>query len=68
MRHSDVNRSQLYVPQNQTFGLKPGVEAAVRVPEMPGADFRGAVTPIANALPPGTRTLLTEMYPIRTGC
>jgi RND family efflux transporter MFP subunit len=61
MMHSDVIRIQLYVPQDQAFGLKPGVEAAVRVPEMPGADFRGTVTRIANALQPGTRTLLTEI-------
>jgi RND family efflux transporter MFP subunit len=61
MMHSDVIRIQLYVPQDQAFGLKPGVEAAVRVPEMPGTDFRGTVTRIANALQPGTRTLLTEI-------
>ena len=61
MMHSDVIRIQLYVPQDQAFGLKPGVEAAVRVPEMPGVDFRGTVTRIANALQPGTRTLLTEI-------
>jgi RND family efflux transporter MFP subunit len=61
MMHSDVIRIQLYVPQDQAFGLKPGVEAAVRVPEIPGADFRGTVTRIANALQPGTRTLLTEI-------
>jgi RND family efflux transporter MFP subunit len=61
MMHSDVIRIQLYVPQDQAFGLKPGVEAAVRVPEMPGVDFKGAVTRIANALQPGTRTLLTEI-------
>jgi len=61
MMHSDVIRIQLYVPQDQAFGLKPGVEGAVRVPEMPGAEFRGTVTRIANALQPGTRTLLTEI-------
>jgi RND family efflux transporter MFP subunit len=61
MMHSDVIRIQVYVPQDQAFGLKPGVEAAVRVPEMPGVDFRGTVTRIANALQPGTRTLLTEI-------
>jgi RND family efflux transporter MFP subunit len=61
MMHSDVIRIQLYVPQDQAFGLKPGVEATVRVPELPGQDFKGAVTRIANALQPGTRTLLTEI-------
>ncbi len=33
----------------------------VRVPEMPGRDFPGTVTPIADALQPGTRMLLTEI-------
>jgi len=33
----------------------------VRVPEMPGRDFPGQVTRIADALQPGTRTLLTEI-------
>jgi RND family efflux transporter MFP subunit len=61
MMHSDVIRIQLYVPQDQAFGLKPGVEATVRVPELPGQDFKGTVTRIASALQPGTRTLLTEI-------
>lgn len=61
MMHSDVIRIQLYVPQDQAFDLKPGVEASVRVPEMPGIDFRGTVSRVASALQPGTRTLLTEI-------
>lgn len=61
MMHSDVMRIQLFVPQDQAFGLKPGVEATVRVPELPGEDFQGTVTRIASALQPGTRTLLTEI-------
>ena len=61
MMHSDVMRIQLYVPQDQAFGLAPGVEAVVRVPEMPDRSFLGKVTLIANALQPGTRTLLTEI-------
>jgi len=61
MMHSDVMRIQLYVPQDQAFGLRPGVAATVRVPELPGEDFRGTVTRIASALQPGTRTLLTEI-------
>jgi RND family efflux transporter MFP subunit len=68
MMHSDVIRIQLYVPQDQAFGLKPGVEATVRVPELPGQEFKGAVTRIASALQPGTRTLLTEIdVPNRDG-
>jgi RND family efflux transporter MFP subunit len=47
--------------QDQAFGLAPGVEAIVRVPELPGVDFRGTVTRVASALQPGTRTLQTEI-------
>jgi RND family efflux transporter MFP subunit len=61
LMHSDVIRIQLYVPQSEAFGLSPGVDAIVRVPEMPGRDFPGTVTRIADALQPGTRTLLTEI-------
>jgi RND family efflux transporter MFP subunit len=61
MMHSDVIRIQLYVPQDQAFGLKPGAEGTVRVPELPGVEFRGTVTRVADALAPGTRTLLTEI-------
>jgi RND family efflux transporter MFP subunit len=59
--NSDVLRIQLYVPQDAAFGLKPGIEAVVHVPEMPDRVFRGTVTRIADALQPDTRTLLTEI-------
>lgn len=58
---SDVIRTQVFVPQDQAFGVEPGVEAVVRVPEMPDRAFPGKVTRIADALEPGTRTLLTEI-------
>jgi RND family efflux transporter MFP subunit len=61
LMHSDVLRIQLYVPQDEAFGIEPGVAAVVRVPEIPGHDFPGTVTRIADALQPGTRTLLTEI-------
>jgi RND family efflux transporter MFP subunit len=61
LMQSDVLRIQLYVPQDEAFGVAPGVEAIVRVPEIPGSDFPGKVTRIADALQPGTRTLLTEI-------
>jgi RND family efflux transporter MFP subunit len=57
----DTLRIQLYVPQEEAFGLAPGVAAVVRVPELPGRDFPGTVARIADALQPGTRTLLTEI-------
>jgi len=58
---SDVIRTQVYVPQDQAFDLTPGVDAVVRVPELPGRTFPGKVTRTAEALEPGTRTLLTEI-------
>ena len=58
---TDVIRTQVYVPQDQAFGVAPGVEAVVRVPEIPNRSFRGKVTRIADALEPTTRTLLTEV-------
>jgi RND family efflux transporter MFP subunit len=61
MMHSDVIRIQLYVPQDRAFGLHAGADAVVRVPEMPGVDFPGKVARVADALQPGTRTLLTEI-------
>jgi RND family efflux transporter MFP subunit len=59
--HSDVIRVWVYVPQDASFGVQPGVDAVIRVPAMPNLTFNGKVTRIANALQPGTRTLLTEV-------
>jgi RND family efflux transporter MFP subunit len=58
---SNVIRTQVFVPQDQAFGLRPGIDAVVRVPEIPDRTFPGKVTRIADALQPGTRTLLTEV-------
>jgi RND family efflux transporter MFP subunit len=57
----DVIRIWVYVPQDAAFGVAPGVDAIVRVPELPDREFRGKVTRIADALQSGTRTLLTEI-------
>jgi RND family efflux transporter MFP subunit len=57
----DVIRVWVYVPQDAAFGVKPGVEAIVRVPELPDREFPGTVTRIADAQQSGTRTLLTEI-------
>jgi RND family efflux transporter MFP subunit len=58
---SHVIRVWVYVPQDSAFGLAPGVDVVVRVPEIPGRTFPGKVTRIAEALQTGTRTLLTEI-------
>jgi RND family efflux transporter MFP subunit len=61
LMHPDVIRTQVFVPQDEAFGLGPGVDAVVRVPEIPDRTFPGKVTRIATALQPGSRTLLTEI-------
>ena len=53
LMQSDVLRIQLYVPQDEAFGVAPGVDAVIRVPEIPGRDFPGKVTRIADALAAG---------------
>lgn len=58
---SNVIRVQVFVPQDAAFGVVPGISAIVRVPEIPTRTFPGKVTRIADALQPGTRTLLTEI-------
>jgi RND family efflux transporter MFP subunit len=57
----DVIRVFVYVPQDASIGVAPGVDAIVRVPEIPNREFPGKVTRIADALQSGTRTLLTEI-------
>jgi RND family efflux transporter MFP subunit len=57
----DVIRVWVYVPQDAAFGVAHGVDAIVRVPELPDREFPGKVTRTADALQSGTRTLLTEI-------
>ena len=61
LEQGNVIRTQVFVPQDVAFGLKPGIDAVVRVPEIPDRPFPGTVTRIADALQPGSRTLLTEV-------
>jgi RND family efflux transporter MFP subunit len=61
LMHANVIRTQVFVPQDEAVGVQPGVDAVIRVPELPGRAFPGKVTRIATALQPGSRTLLTEI-------
>ena len=54
LMQSDVIRTQVYVPQDAGVRREPGVDAVVRVPEIPDRTFPGKVTRIADALQPGT--------------
>jgi multidrug efflux pump subunit AcrA (membrane-fusion protein) len=58
---SNLIRAQVFVPQDLAFGVSPGIDAVLHVPEIPDRAFPGNVTRTANALAPGTRTLLTEV-------
>lgn len=58
---ADVIRTQVYVPQDEAFGVEPGIQAVIHVPEIPDRSFPGTVTRIADAIQPDTRTLLTEV-------
>jgi RND family efflux transporter MFP subunit len=61
LMQGNVIRTQVFVPQDVAFGLRPGIGAAVHVPEIPDRTFPGTVTRIADAIQPGSRTLLTEI-------
>src|SRR6202011_2786577 len=39
----DVIRVWVYVPQDSAFGVAPGIDAIVRVPELPDREFPGTV-------------------------
>jgi RND family efflux transporter MFP subunit len=58
---SDVLRVQVYVPQEDFFGLHDGQDATVTVPQLPGKIFHGTVARNAAALATDTRTLLAEV-------
>ena len=61
MMQKNVIRIWVYVPHNAAFGVAPDIDTVVRVPELPGREFPGKVTRIADAQQSGTRTLLTEI-------
>jgi RND family efflux transporter MFP subunit len=58
---TDVLRVQVYVPQEDFFGIKDGAQATVTVPQLPGRVFHGTVARNAGALATDTRTLLVEV-------
>ncbi len=53
-------RVAVYVPQDAALQLKPGMQATLDVPELPGRSFVGKIARTANSLDPNTRTLLVE--------
>jgi len=59
--HTDKMRVQIYVPQEDYFGLKDGDDAEVTVPELPGRVFHGKLARNADAFQSDTRTVLAEV-------
>ncbi len=57
----DVVRVQMDVPQSGAIGLHDGLPATVHVAELPGHDFKGAVTRSAVALAQSSRTMQAEV-------
>jgi len=58
--HYSVLRVQVYVPQEVALQLKPGMQATLDVPDLPGRSFKGKVARTASSLNSSTRTLLIE--------
>src|SRR5271156_1770610 len=61
MMQSSVIRVQVFVPQDQAFGLDDGDDAVILVPEIPKRTFPGKVPRVSDALQLGTRPLLIEV-------
>jgi HlyD family secretion protein len=61
LQREDILRIQVYVPQSGVIGLKPGLQARVQLPELPGRTFEGQLARISEALDAGSRTMLVEV-------
>ena len=57
----DVLRVAVQVPQSAALSLKDGLEAEIRVPELPDHPFKGKVARSSVALNAGARTLLVQV-------
>lgn len=55
-------RTYVNVPQANAGLIRPGQTAHLRVSNLPGRQFTGAVARTANALDPNSRTLLVEVH------
>ncbi len=60
LARDDVLRVQVHAPQDAALQLKPGIEATLDVPELPGRSFKGKIARTASALDQASRTLLVE--------
>ena len=62
-RIADMSRLRLYVrvPQDDAVAMKPGLMAALHVPDRPGAIYEASLDTTAGAIDPATRTLMVEL-------
>lgn len=58
---TDTLRTYVNVPQVSANAIKPGQVARLSVANLPGRHFTGTVARTANALDPGSRTMLVEV-------
>ena len=58
-----VDRLRIFVnvPQIYSHAARPGIQADLTLPELPGRRFQGTLVRTADAMDPATRTLLTEV-------
>ena len=61
LARDNVVRVQINVPQSGAIGIKDGLQAKVRVPELPGHEFTGTVARSAVALMQSSRTMQAEV-------
>ena len=61
MDRDDIVRISVNVPQNAAIGVKKGVEASIKVPQIPDRTFSGRVERSSVALLSASRTLTTEV-------
>jgi multidrug efflux pump subunit AcrA (membrane-fusion protein) len=57
----DVVRVFAFAPESSASGIRPGTPAEVRLYNPAGPTIKGAVTRVANALDPSTRTMRVEI-------
>ena len=61
MDQDNTLRITVNVPQSVATGVRPGVEAAISVPQMPGRTFSGSVERSSVALLTASRTLTAQV-------
>jgi RND family efflux transporter MFP subunit len=59
---TDTLRTYVNVPQTNASSVRLGQPARLTVSNLPGRQFTGVVARTANALDPGSRTLLVEIH------